>query len=114
MASSKPNPLRRARPEGAPVSFGTLLFAAGRLGDVALQYYLLKDGGQVVGDLLGVPATLGSVHVGTFIGLYSVTALRQAYWALVTNKADMPTGVAVFIILLDTVFKAAASVTAVC
>ena len=112
MSSAEVNPFRRPRPEGASY-LGIIILVAGRLGDVALQYYLLKDGGQAVGDLLGVPASLTSVHVNTLLGLYSVTALRQAYWVLATNKNDMPPSVAVAVVLFNTFCNVAGSIVAV-
>lgn len=102
--SEENHPLRRAR-TAETTSLGTFIMATGRLADIGLQYLLLRNGGEIPANLLGVSANLSPEFSSVLLGLFSITAARHAYWALVMNQNDLAAPMATSVVLFNTAFN---------
>jgi len=92
---------------------GTAIIKLGRLTDIGLQYVLIRDGGTRIAGLLGAAATQPADVGNTLWGMYIFAGLRHAYWALVTNQNDLPTGIAVVVVLFNNLFNCVNTAVAV-
>jgi len=110
--SEPQNPLRQPRPASGAL-LGPALFSLGRLADNGIQYLLLRDHGAIPAGLIGVPAALDGDYSKVLLGLYSLSSLRQVYWAVVMNENNLPPGMAVGIVLFNTFFNTVCTFMAV-
>lgn len=106
--SSSSHPLRKPLPPGGSL-LGTSILTVGRLADIGVQYCLLRDGAALPARLLGVPATMSPGYGQVLLGMFSVASLRHIYWGCVMNQNDMVPGMAVGVVLFNTVFNTVTS-----